>query len=428
MGEPDRSEQVGGEKRVAPGVSVRTSKEGITSLRIAFAYRGRECREPLVGLAPTGPNIRYATNLRGEILNAIGRGTFNYGEYFPMSENARLFGCAPAVETVGSAMRAWAEIALPAVAPSTRLTYNRAMKRYLYPWFEKVRLCDLTPQTIRARILTVEGITLKSARNILTPLQAMLSLQVNDGRLEANAVSKLALERFWPADRATSDWEADPFAFNELQAIFDACDGGVEGAEADYWRFAFGTGLRPSEQIELAWPTVDELNLRVRIERARVRAAATEGPRKLTTAVKGPKTKAGKRDVDLTEGAWAALRRQKTRTYLAGAHVFLDPRSGLPWANEEALRKRWVRILKKAGVRYRNPYQTRHTFASVMLAAGFPPLWVARQLGHETVEMLERNYGKWINQGASDRRLLLDFFSHASPATRQSVAQMPARG
>lgn len=52
--------------------------------------------------------------------------------------------------------------------------------------------------------------------------------------------------------------------------------------------------------------------------------------------------------------------------------------------------------IKKAGVRYRNPYQTRHTYASMMLSAGENSLWVAKQMGHKDTEMIIKNYGRWI--------------------------------
>jgi integrase len=41
-------------------------------------------------------------------------------------------------------------------------------------------------------------------------------------------------------------------------------------------------------------------------------------------------------------------------------------------------------------------YQTRHTFASLMLSSGEDPLWVARMLGHSGLEMIFRHYGKFI--------------------------------
>lgn len=422
MDQPDRGEclgsgeQVPRETRIAEGVSVRRDADGKPeSLRIAFQFRGCECREPIV-LEPTPPNQRYAIRLRGEVLNAIARGTFNYADLFPESPRALQFGFVASGATVGNELRAFMKIAR--LASSTRLTYTRAIDRYLLPWFENVRLRDLTAPTIRAHILKVRmkdgrPVTLKTARNILTPLGAMIEMAVGDGKAEENPLDRLKLERFWPEARVTSDFEADPFSFEEMTAIFGAC--GPE--EGDYWRFAFGTGLRPSEQIELAWDRCDLVHLRVRVDQARV--SGHEGQ-----AVKGPKTKAGKRDIDLTAGAWEALQRQMARTRLAGAHVFLDPLHAAPWASEETLRKRWKWILKRAGVRYRNPYQTRHTFASALLAAGWPELQVAKWMGHASVEMLRRNYGRWIEQGSDPaaRAALAAFFSHASSMVTRVVA------
>ena len=55
-----------------------------------------------------------------------------------------------------------------------------------------------------------------------------------------------------------------------------------------------------------------------------------------------------------------------------------------------------VYALRKGGVRYRNPYQTRHTWASMMLSAGEHPMWVASQMGHKDWGMIRRHYGRWI--------------------------------
>lgn len=338
----------------------------------------------------------------------------------------------PSAETVGAKLRTY--LAIARLAPSTRLTYGRVCGRYLYPWFDSVRLRDLTAPLIRAKIMAVrstreEGdipVTLKTARNILAPLGGMLELAVGDGELDANPLAAVKLERFWPEAQITSEFEADPFAWAEMAAIFRACDGGELGEEADYWRFAFGTGLRPSEQIELWWPRIDLVQHRVAVEVARVTSKATEGPLKNGSTVKAPKTRAGRRLVDLTTGAWEPLQRQQARTRLAGEHVWRDVRYGAPWRNEEALRKRWSTILKRAGVRYRNPYQTRHTYASTLLACGCDPRWLAVQMGHETVEMLERHYGRWIKQGIEDRQPALAFFSHVSPTVRQGALYLNA--
>jgi integrase len=47
-------------------------------------------------------------------------------------------------------------------------------------------------------------------------------------------------------------------------------------------------------------------------------------------------------------------------------------------------------------VRYRNPYQCRHTFASALLTDGANPWYVAEQLGHEDAQLVFTTYGKFI--------------------------------
>ncbi len=66
-------------------------------------------------------------------------------------------------------------------------------------------------------------------------------------------------------------------------------------------------------------------------------------------------------------------------------------------------RTAWVHTIKRAGIRYRNPYQTRHTYASMMLSGGENIMWVASQMGHVDTEMVMKTYGKWIPNDASKK-------------------------
>jgi len=74
-------------------------------------------------------------------------------------------------------------------------------------------------------------------------------------------------------------------------------------------------------------------------------------------------------------------------------------RTGEPWKNDQAIRKIiWMPALNRAGLKYRNPYQTRHIFASTLLSRGENPLWVAQQMGHKDWGQIRKVYGRWIPQ------------------------------
>jgi integrase len=92
-------------------------------------------------------------------------------------------------------------------------------------------------------------------------------------------------------------------------------------------------------------------------------------------------------------------------------YVFIDPTNGEPWQDTDRLRLRFRALCAKAGVRYRNPYQTRHTFASTLLASGKPSFYVQTQMGHSSLKMIEERYARWIDQGRSKQsRMKLDAF------------------
>lgn len=96
----------------------------------------------------------------------------------------------------------------------------------------------------------------------------------------------------------------------------------------------------------------------------RVHQVVVAKQRKSTT-----KTPSGTRDVYLLPAARAALEAQKAHTFLAGARVFHNARTGKPWDGDKQIRVIWQFILKAAGVRYRCPYQCRHTPAPCSRAA-----------------------------------------------------------
>jgi integrase len=56
----------------------------------------------------------------------------------------------------------------------------------------------------------------------------------------------------------------------------------------------------------------------------------------------------------------------------------------------------WYPTLKRLGLRPRTPYQTRHTAATLWLASGENPEWIARQLGHSNTTMLFQVYSRFV--------------------------------
>lgn len=371
-------------KRPARGVTIR-EHANVKSLQIFFVYKGVRCRESL-RLEPTGPNIKFAEGLRAEIQRRIANDSFKYGDYFPESPRAKLFGHVVTKKTVGELLRAQLKAYELAVAngqmsPSTADGYAKIINGRLLTEFDTVPVAQLAPSALREWVASL-GVTAKTARNILSVFRSTLDDAVNDELIQRNPLDQIALKKLLSRTTRKSAYEPDPFDTAEKEAILAT----AEGQAKNLFQFAFWSGLRTSELIALEWGDIDWINGLVRVQRAVV--VKTE---------KETKTEAGMRDVVLLPLARAALEAQKAHTLLEGKRVFHNPRTGKPWETDGQIRKTcWVHILKRAGVRYRNPYQTRHTYASTLLSAGENAWWLAGQMGHVDVEMIFRHYGKWI--------------------------------
>lgn len=89
---------------------------------------------------------------------------------------------------------------------------------------------------------------------------------------------------------------------------------------------------------------------------------------------KTTKTTSGIRTVELQSEAMKAIQNQLLHS-ADKLRVFNDPTTDSQWKGDHIIRKRiWIPSLEAAKIEYRNPYQTRHTFASMLLSAGRNPL------------------------------------------------------
>ncbi|WP_421215308.1 tyrosine-type recombinase/integrase [Aeromonas jandaei] len=58
----------------------------------------------------------------------------------------------------------------------------------------------------------------------------------------------------------------------------------------------------------------------------------------------------------------------------------------------------WARLLRKAQLTHREPYQLRHSYASMLLMAGAHPAYLAKQLGHKDWGMIRTIYAQWVSK------------------------------
>lgn len=349
-----------------------------STIEIDFYFQGTRCRER-IKLQPTPANLKKAARHRAAILDSIDAGTFDYPVTFPRSKNARKFIRGDRLDNY---LRGWLKAKKPTLKTSTYRDYFKTIEGQLIPQFGHLLLPEIKRGHVRdwAAKLTCSN---KRISNLVSPLRAALDDAMHDELIPANPLAGWHYRK-QEGPRETDD--LDPFTADEQVAILEATP--VDGRPL--LQFAFWTGLRTSELVALEWGDIDWRQKRLRVSRA------------ITQASKGraeaTKTTAGTRTIDLLPRAIEALKTQKALSYLhPSGRVFLNPRTVEPWTGDQAIRKTlWTHALKRAGVRYRRPYQTRHTYASMMVSAGEPLAWVSRQMGHTSVVTTARIYANWV--------------------------------
>lgn len=395
--------------REIPGVDIRDG-----SIRLCFTYEGERHRKTLMvngkPLAPTKPNLKFAAKQIGEIKDKIRLGVFVMAEYFPTE------GSAGSGLTVASQLDAW--LAGQRIENSTKAGYASAIKFWKGAPYNETKsgqlgdipLRRLVTSQINIAIASKPDLSGKTINNYVSVLREALQSAVTDRVLAINpatAVKRAKYQRRLP----------DPFSAEERDKIIGKMLERHPGQVANMMEFWFWTGLRTGELYGLAWRNVDLASGTILVT---------------DTVVRGEEKDSTKTDVArivrLNSRALAALQRQRQYTQLAeDGRVFHDPRYNAGWYEERAFRRSfWEPVLKALGMRYRRPYNCRHTYATAMLMAGMTPAFCAKQLGH-SVEMFLKTYAKWIdgNQDAVEMARLEEAIvpgvSPASPALPASA-------
>lgn len=437
---------------IPPGIRIRNRK----SVEIRFQYNGTRVSEPLRG-TPTVAFVQEVARKLERVQQLITLGKFSddeYAEEFPLSRKIKPKSVAvETVRTVGIALDEWMQSRRNTIGENSANDYDREIRNQLkifkfcasvvaasdYVPFTKdhvvdqrlflkqheggparpfnphdhhifgqlpiTLVTDVMISAMRQQLLD-EGLKGKRIDNLMIPLRGAMTREVMLKNLPINpfATIKPLVQTSHARTKTSEDVEADldaplpegdvvgflkdekapdPFTTDEIEKIILHLDAPM----GNQMTFAFWTGLRTGEIIGLR-----ASDLQLDKNRILVRRSVSRGVLKTTKTNK-------QRWVHLLPPAKAALEAQLALFGAPGGWVFPNPFTKQRWKNESKITRRWKRALAAAGIRYRRPYQTRHTFASMHLSSGENVMYVAQQMGHADWSMLIKVYGHWIPSG-----------------------------
>lgn len=360
-------------------------------LFLDFRYRGVRFREQTL-LGDTLANRKRLESFMSQIDNEIAQGTFQYEKYFPNSKNiARLAqpvekepevvvvpeGRAPLFKVYSDEWFLESEVAW-------KISYQKTVKGniecHLDPWFGEKKVSHITKSDIlkfRSSLAKVEigqkvGLSPSRINHIMTTLRMILADAAD--RFEFNT----PFRGIKPLKVPRSDVE--PFSIDEVNLIISK----VRADFKNYYTVRFFTAMRTGEIDGLQWKYVD-------FERRQILIRETQVQGRIET----PKTAGSIREIHMSGPVVAAMKQQWEITGQLSNFVFCN-RVGESLDHRNVTKRIWHPLLKYLKLKPRRPYQTRHTMATLWLAAGENPEWIARQMGHTSTEMLFTVYSRFV--------------------------------
>ncbi len=255
--------------------------------------------------------------------------------------------------------------------PSVVRSYDSALRLRVLPDLGSRRLTDIERADLQALVdrMVVRGDGASTIRNALLPVRAIYRRSLVRGDVAVNPTTGLEL----PAVRGTRERVASPEEAKQLLAALDR--------DRALWATAMFAGLRRGELRALTWDAVD-------FDRGVIRVAASWDRKAGPVA---PKSRAGRRTVPMAGALRVHLAEHRLQTGRPSGLVLgrtaeapFDPSTVVDRA-----RKAWA----KAGLTTIGLHECRHTFASLMIAAGVNAKALATYMGHASVTITFDLYG-----------------------------------
>ena len=396
-------------------------------------------------LPDTVANRRVLQKFLNKLESEIHAGTFNYASYFPSSKALkRLTQASAVVEVAAIPVTLAVQSAVNATADMDPIDPGPLFKDFASQWIDEHSI-EWRRSHIRSLLSTLNGRLIPHfggkevgsiTKSDILVFRATLAKVKGRGQKEGLSPKRIneiigllrqilneAADRFEftsPAQNIKTlrlrKTDVAPFSLVDVQRILAT----VRADYKDYFTVRFFTGMRTGEVHGLKWKYVD-FDLRI----LRVRETFVLGEDEYT------KTDGSQRDIQMSQPVFDALQRQQGVTAKASDYVFCNL-MGQPLDNKNFSDRVWYPLLRHLDLEKRRPYQMRHTAATLWLASGEAPEWIARQLGHTSTEMLFRVYSRYVpnltrQDGSAMERLLASQMSqgplieHRAPGTNHTL-------
>ncbi len=367
-----------------------------------FRYKGLRYREP-TNIIDNPANRKLVNQFVKKLAAAITLGTFNYLAYFPNGKAIDKFNsqqiCLKTLNARPQVFENFAEIWFS----EKRVEWSRSYRKNVRSRLDN----HIIPHFKGRPLAAVDKASIMAFRTYLAELPGMgcgkvTASFINNTMLPLRQILREGSERFnypdpWKNIKHVRERRKQvmPFSIHEVQLFLSK----IRPEYKAYYTTRFFTGLRTGEIDGLLWKYIDFDRHQILVREALVQGCMV-----------GTKTDGSMREIEMNSLVFETLQKHREEVGKRSDYVF-SSKNGTHLHNRNVTTRIWYPMLRHLGLEKRRPYQTRHTTATLWLASGENPEWIAMQMGHTTTKMLFQVYSRYVpnltrQDGSAFERLL----------------------
>lgn len=277
-------------------------------------------------------------------------------------------------ETFGHFAQMWYDIyKKPYLRENSLKAIKYVLNLHILPLIGDYRIRDITPMQIQAIMASLSDKSNSLQSKVLVNMRSIFNAAQENGLVAKSPVSSMLK----PGGKRTPEKEA--LTPQESQFLLDHV---ANRRARTFLLIALHTGMRRGEIIGLQWEDID---FEKKVIHVRHNAIIKE---KATTITNDLKTKAGKRDIPLSDelARWLSDRKFSTHSKYLFAMKNHKPMT------LSSYKSMWRHIAKELPDAHISAHTLRHTYITRMFEAGLDIKEVQYLAGHSTVDMTLRVY------------------------------------
>lgn len=314
-------------------------------------------------------NLKETQKKYRELLNSIGKGT-----YVPPDSGKITFN---------ELTEMWIASRDGKIRPVTLQGYKAHLEEHLKPFFGPIQIGRIQPGMIDAymadRKAQEKPIGVQTLNKTLTTLGSILKYAIRLNLLAANPVSKVERPKV-SVNEQTAEDEAKTRIHILTKAQIPLLLAEVE--DRTLILLALLTGCRQSEILGLRWSDILWTDSQIWVQRA-----VSNG------RFYAPKNASSRRKIDVAEELLHELKVWRMAQQNSAEDDLVFPGIDSKPLDRTRLTKRFGAALRRAKLPALRFHDLRHTYASLLIAAGCNIKYIQAQLGHKSAQMTLDVYG-----------------------------------